>query len=152
MSLSRDMYRIRRLKCKNGFTLPELLIAAAIFAFAMSGILLMFINCAFLDQANRNKSIATIHAETAMEYIRSQTFSTIQSHLCTSEVHPEPVTWSLNPVTLNLSGLTNESINATTTPICCSENPIDWLEITVRVEWDAQKKRPFLELVTSISK
>jgi prepilin-type N-terminal cleavage/methylation domain-containing protein len=137
---------------KKGFTLPELLIAAAIFAFAMSGILLMFINCAFLDQANRNKSIATIHAETAMEYIRSQTFSTIQNHLCTSEVPPVPVSWSLGPATLNLSGLTNESINATTTLICCSKSPLDWLDITVKVEWEAQKKTRSLELKTSISK
>ena len=140
------------LMIKKGFTLVELLIAAVIFAFAMSGILLMFINCAFLDQANRNKSIAATHAETALEYIRSQTFSTIKSHLCTSEVPPVPISWALDPVTLNLSGLTNESINATTTLICCSENPLDWLDITVKVEWEAQKKTRSLELETSISK
>ena len=137
---------------KKGFTLVELLMAAAILAFAMSGILLMFINCAFLNQANRNNSIATIHAETAMEYIKSQTFSTIQNHLCTSGVSPVPVTWSLDPATLNLSGLTSESINATTTQTCCSRSPLDWLDITVRVEWEAQNKTRSLELRTSISK
>jgi prepilin-type N-terminal cleavage/methylation domain-containing protein len=60
---------------KKGFTLPELLIAAAIFAIAMAGILQMFISSAFLDQANRNKSIAVTHAEFVMEdimeYMRS---------------------------------------------------------------------------------
>ncbi len=142
---------------KKGFTLVELLMAVAILAFAMSGILLMFINCAFLDQANRNKSIATIHAETAMEYIRSQTFSTIQNNLCTSVVSPlvpEPVTWSLGPATLNLSGLTSESINATTTSNCCSRIPLDWLDITVEVKWKdrAQTNERNLKLGTSISK
>ena len=141
-------------RSKKGFTLPELLIATAIFAFAISGILLMFINCAFLDQANRNKSIATTHAETAMEYIRSQTFSTIQKYLCTSDVLPVPVSWSLDPATLSLSGLTSESINATTTQACCSGNPLDWLEITVEVKWKdrAQTNERNLKLVTSISK
>jgi len=141
---------------KKGFTLSELLIAAAIFAFAMSGILLMFINCAFLDQANRNKSIAIIHAETAMEYIRSQTFSTIRNNLCTSVVSPlvpEPVTWSLGPATLNLSGLTSESINAITTQTCCSRIPLDWLDVTVNVSWlDKGQRSRSLALGTSISK
>ncbi|MBU1121118.1 MAG: prepilin-type N-terminal cleavage/methylation domain-containing protein [Candidatus Omnitrophota bacterium] len=54
---------------KKGFTLIELLIAVAIFVFAMAGILHMFFACAFLDQTNRNKSIATIHAEFVMEDI-----------------------------------------------------------------------------------
>lgn len=137
---------------KKGFTLIELLIAAAIFAFAMSGILLMFTNCAFLDEANRNKSIATIHAETAMEYMRSQDFSTIQNNLCSGGV---PTDWNLlSSLNLSLpSGFTNESIKATTTQNCCSESPLNWLVITVEVSWlDKGQRSRSLTLGTSISK
>jgi len=134
---------------KKGFTLPELLIAAAIFTFAMSGILLMFINCAFLEEANRNKSIATIHAETAMEYIRSQSFSTIQNKICLGGA---PTSWDLEP-TLNLRDLTNEGINVTTTQNCCSRNPLDWLDVTVNISWlDKGQRSRSLALGTSISK
>lgn len=130
---------------KKGFTLIELLIAAAIFAFAMSGILLMFTNCAFLDEANRNKSIATIHAETAMEYIKSQSFTTIQNNLCNNNG-----IWSLTAI-LNPVGLTNEGINVSCTQNCC--NNLNWLDMTVNVSWfDKGQRSRSLTLGTSISK
>jgi len=142
---------------KKGFTLVELLIVAAIFAFAMSGILLMFINCAFLDQANRNKSIATIHAEFVMEdmmeSMRSANVSQLQSNITNG-------TWnySISKIGENLNCtspyvypcvLNNESI-ATSYNI----NTTDPLDITVLVSWKdrAQTNTRSLGLKTLISK
>jgi len=146
-----------RKRDKKGFTLLELVLAIGIFASAMAAILLLFINCAILDNANRNKSIAISHAESAMEYIRSQSFSTNQNHLCSSG---NPVPWDvtqtlLNPpnTQANLIALTSETINITTTQSCCSKDPLDRLDVTVNVAWsDRGQRSRNLALGTSISK
>lgn len=136
----------------KGFTLVELLIATAIFAFVMSGILLMLISCASLDEANREKSIATIHAETAMENIRSQGFATIQANY-----PPGGTSYALNLTGLNITNpLTNENINFTTQYCCDSTgnpNCLNCLNITVNVLWlDKGQRNRNLTLGTSISK
>lgn len=63
----------------RAFTLTELLLAAAILAFVIAGLLMLFINCAFLNDANRNLTIATAHAQFAMEEIKNTTFASIDS-------------------------------------------------------------------------
>lgn len=139
-------------RLKKGFTLVELLIAAAIFAFATAGILLMFINCAFLDEANRNKSIATTHAEFVlediMEYMKSADLSPLQTQINSGA-------WNWNTDTINNElgctspcALNSESIQTT---YVAATNP---LEITVTVSWKdkAQINTRNLELKTLISK
>ncbi|MBN2830874.1 MAG: type II secretion system protein [Candidatus Omnitrophica bacterium] len=59
---------------KKGFTLPELLLAVAILAFAISGMLYLFVNCSFLNNSNRNLSIATSHGQFVMEGIKNAGF------------------------------------------------------------------------------
>lgn len=144
---------------KKGFTLVELLIAAAIFAFAMSGILLMFINCAFLDQVNRNKSIATFHAEFViediMEYMKNGDLSSLQT-----EIEDADWDWdsSSTPTIGNYLGCSLPYVypcvlNSESIITSCVEgtNP---LEITVEVSWKdrAQTKTRSLELKTKIAK
>lgn len=68
-----------RLSDKKGFTLAELLLAAAILAFVFSGVLLVFINCVFLNEASRNLTVAVSHAEFALEEIKSRDFSNISA-------------------------------------------------------------------------
>lgn len=68
------------LKLSNkGFSLSELILAAAILAFAMAGILAIFVNCIFLNTSNTNLSIAAGHAQYALESVKNTNFTSIQS-------------------------------------------------------------------------
>ena len=62
---------------RRGFTLAELLLAAAILAFALSTLLLVFINCVILNESSRNLTVAVSHADFALEEIKNQDFSSI---------------------------------------------------------------------------
>jgi len=141
----------------KGLSLMELLIAAAIFAFVMSGILYMFVSTAFLDSANRNKSVATTHAESVMEdimeYMKSGDISPLQTAITSGA-------WNWNSVTIcSKMGcvspcaypcvLNSESI--TTTWVSDSLNP---LHVIVTVSWKdrAQANTRTLALETLISK
>jgi len=133
-----------------------LLIAAMIFAFAMSGILLMLISCAFLDQANRNKSIATTHAEFVMEdimeYMRSGDIVPLKGEI-------DSGVWNWNSVTIcNKLGCTSPCVypcvlnsESITTTCVHDSNPLD---VTVTVSWKdrAQANSRSLTLETLISK
>jgi Tfp pilus assembly protein PilV len=138
---------------KKGVTLVELLIAAVIFAFAMSGILLMLINCAFLDQANRNKSIATTHAEFVMEdimeYMRSGDIVPLQD-----EIDDGTWNWGDSATICNKLGCASSSVlnsESITTTYVTATNPLD---VTVTVSWKdrAQANPRSLTLETLILK
>lgn len=140
------------LEKSKGFTLLELIIASGIFAFVISGILILFINSSILDNANRNKSIAVSHAETTMEYIRSMHsqdhFDTILNSLCSLG---NSTTWDLTS-TLNLSGLSNETVTVTTSSDCTNSN-LTLLDYTVNVAWlDRGQRSRSLVIETAISK
>lgn|GEM_PF-1914144 len=136
----------------KGFTLPELLIAVMILAFVIAGILQVFITCALLDRANRNKSIAMAHAEFVMEdimeYARVNELSTIDLN-----------SWNWNSATIgNRLGcpspyaypciLNSETIVAAATG---SSNP---LGVIITVSWKDRhnSNTRHLELETLISK
>jgi prepilin-type N-terminal cleavage/methylation domain-containing protein len=140
----------------KGFTFPELLIAAVIFALAMCGILLMFISCGFLDQANRNKNIAAGHAELVMEniidYMRSGDLTPLQG-----QIDAATWNWDSDDIGAKLGCaspyvypcvLDSESI---TTTYVAATNPLD---VTVTVSWKdrAQTNTRSINLETLISK
>ena len=58
----------------KGFTLSELLLAAAILAFALSGLLLLFINAIFLNTASRDIALAYSAIQTRMEEIKDASY------------------------------------------------------------------------------
>jgi prepilin-type N-terminal cleavage/methylation domain-containing protein len=64
---------------KRGFTLSELLLAAAIFAFVITALLGFFVSCIFLNETSRNLTIAASHAQFALEEIKNTPFANIQS-------------------------------------------------------------------------
>jgi type II secretory pathway pseudopilin PulG len=109
--------------CK-GFSLAELLLAAAILSYVLCAILALFVNCMFLNQGNRNLSIAVGHAQFALEEKKNTAFASIQSE-----------TW--NTATINAKGLTplmGEWINSTVTGL----EPKD---VNVTVTWRDQNLR-----------
>ncbi len=121
----------------RGFTLSELLLAAAILAFVLAALLALFANCLILNEANRNLTVATTHAQYIMEEIRdtanadfTQVESKINNHdwdLDASEIESAPY---------NLAALNNESIN---TDVTQSGNP---LGISVIVGWNDRGQKP----------
>ncbi|MDD4981919.1 MAG: type II secretion system protein [Candidatus Omnitrophota bacterium] len=109
---------------KSGFTLSELLLAVAILAFAMSGMLYLFVNCSFLDNANRNLSLAVSHGQFVMEDIKDADFSGLQASINAG-------VWNWDAVAISAKGLTaldNESIITASTGV-------DPLHIVVTVLW-----------------
>jgi hypothetical protein len=65
------------LKSNKGFTLLEMVIAAGITAYALCGMLAMYISCFDLIATSKNTGIATAAANGLMEEIRSSQFSDI---------------------------------------------------------------------------
>jgi len=114
----------------KGFTLVELILTVAILAFAISGILLLFINCAFINEANRNLSIATSHAQFVMEDIRSSQFGTLKADINNGS-------WNWDTTAINSAGLTALNIESIATQAAGTE-PLD---ITVTVAWQDRAQR-----------
>ena len=117
----------------RGFTLSELLLAAAILVFVLAGLLALFINCLLLNEANRNLTVATAHAQYIMEQIKDTDFSQVETKinlgdwdLDASEIESAPY---------NLTALSNENID---TIVSQSGNP---LGISVTVQWDDRPGR-----------
>lgn len=109
---------------KKAFTLSELLLATAILAFALCGILLAFVTCSFLNESNRNVTRATTHAQHVMEDIKNTTFNTIKTKIDNGD-------WDWSGATITAEGLTplnNEVIDTTATGT-------DLLDVVVTVNW-----------------
>ncbi len=118
----------------RGFTLSELLLAAAILAFVLAGLLALFLNCIVLNDANRNLTVATTHAQYIMEQIKGTDFAQLETNINNGN-------WDLNTSQIqsapyNLTALSNESINTNVTQ---SGNP---LGISVVVQWNDRGGRP----------
>lgn len=121
---------------KRGFTLAELLLAAAILVFVLSGLLLLFINCLTLNESNRNLTIAISHAQYAMEEIKNTAFASIQN-----------ATWDSSTISSRgLTPLPNESVVITV-------NGADPLDIITTVNWkDRGARNRSMALETLITK
>lgn len=119
------------------FTLSELLLAAAILVFVLSGLLALFLNCLILNEANRNLTMATSHAQYIMEKIKDAAdtdFTQLESRINNGD-------WDLNTSQIqaapyNLTALSNESINTNVTQ---GGNP---LGISLIVQWNDRGQRP----------
>lgn len=129
--------------CK-GFTLSELLLAAAILAFVLAGLLALFIKCLSLNDSNRNLTVAVTHAQYIMEEIKDaceQNFALAQANITNGN-------WNLSRAQLqsapyNLSALNDETIS---TAVTQSANP---LGVSVTVSWkDANGRQRNTQLDT----
>ena len=114
----------------SGFTLPELLLVAVILGYSLSVVLLTFINGARLNEASRNLTTATIHAEYIMENLKNTAFFNLATDINNGS-------WTWNTATISSKGLTalkNENIST----IYTGANPLD---ISVTVRWQGTQGR-----------
>ena len=114
----------KRVTNKGAFSLPELLLATAILAFALCAILLSYVNCFFLNESSRNLNIAISHAAYVMEEIKNTSFSSI-----TTNINSGNWDWSGTDITSRgLTALNNETIDA-------QVNGTTMLDVLVTVYW-----------------
>lgn len=114
----------------KGFTLAELLLAAVILSFVLSGLLLLFTNCFLLNESSRNLSVATSHAEYIMEEIRSASFTGLEARINAAGANGWDLdTAQLQGVPYSFSTLSNESVS---TAVFQSGNP---LGVSVTLNW-----------------
>ena len=117
-------------RSSRAFTLPELLLTAAILSYSLSVILATFTNCVALNEASRNLTTANCHAQFILEDIRNTAFNSIAANITSGN-------WTWNTATVTGNGLTalkGESITTTST----GANPLD---ITVTVNWNDLNSR-----------
>lgn len=108
----------------SAFTLVELLLASAILAFALSGLLALFTNCIVLNETSKNSFIALHHAELVIEEIKNTDFSDISNKIQNGDWD-----WDESDIgSKGLTPLTNEQIDTLV-------SGSDVLDITVNVIW-----------------
>lgn len=121
-------------KLTQGFTLPELLLAFAVMALVLAGALSLFISCIFLNEANRNMSVATGHAQLVLEEIKKTNFISMQ----TGAINPD-TNWDWNNAAISSKGLivlSNESIGTQAT-----WTGSDRVNVNVTVSWKDRGQR-----------
>jgi len=129
---------------KKALTIPEILIATMLLAVVLGGILMLFISCMLLNEANRNSTIAITHAQYILEEVRGTEFDYIADDISQG-------VWDLDATALeadpyNLSALTNETVDTSVATVG------NLLEVTVDVAWKDRRGRDRSEqLVTRIA-
>lgn len=68
----------------KAFTLSELMIAAAILAFVLVGLLSVFINCILLNELNRNIALANSAIQAKIEEMKDTGFDCLDTSSCPS--------------------------------------------------------------------
>ncbi len=78
----RQEYRRAALNCKKNkaFTLIELMVAAAILAVMISGLLMTYVSCLFLNQANVNLTKAAGSAHFVLEELTGVSYGQIEDY------------------------------------------------------------------------
>jgi prepilin-type N-terminal cleavage/methylation domain-containing protein len=102
---------------RKGFTLMELMLAAAILALALVGIVGLFLECIILNEANRNSVTALSHAQFAMEEIKNTSFVGILSATWDSAAISAKGLTPLNTesIVINVTGVNPKDVTATVT-------------------------------------
>ena len=134
--LTPKILKVLKRPYNRGFSLAEILLAVAILAFVLVGLLALFINCLVLNESNRNLTVATTHAQYIMEEIRNMDFTQLESKINNGD-------WDLNATQIqsapyNLNALNNESINTE----YVIQSDVNLLGISVIVTWNDRGQRP----------
>jgi prepilin-type N-terminal cleavage/methylation domain-containing protein len=121
---------MRKNKTIRGLTLSELLVAAAILAIAVSGLLALLITCVLANKSNNNLVVATNDAQYVLEAMKGLSYGDVSS---------------CNYTPPALSNLTDEQI----TVACTDETSMT--KITVTVQWKERDVQKNLQLSTRIA-
>ena len=126
----------------KGMTLCELMIAALILAFSLTGFLSLFSSVVFLNSSSRDNSKATAHAQQILEEIEGfQDFTQLETNIDSGYWNLDQAKLSAEPYSFSL--LRDESI---VTDVFQSGNP---LGVSVTVNWTERNGRPRnLRLIT----
>lgn len=124
---------------KKGMSLVELMFAAGILAFALCGIVSLFVNCSKLNEANRNLSIAASHAQFIMETIKYTPFANIKTN-----IDDEVWNWTTTQINANgLIALRSEAIETS----AIGTRP---LQVTVTSTWQDRTGRNRTFFITTL--
>jgi len=130
MKISKQLNLLTKRSSSQGLSLAELLMASAILAFALCGLIALFVNCSGLNESNRNLSIAVSHVQYIMETIKYTPFADIQTNI-------DDGAWNLTMAQISASGLIalrNEAITTTAT----GTRP---LQVTATATWQDRTGR-----------
>ena len=117
--------RMRNARKINAFTLPELLLTAAILSYSLSAVLATYINSIALNDASRNLTTAVSHADFVLENIRNTTFANIAANISSGS-------WNWNTATITTRGLT--ALNSES--IAVTSSGTNLLDVVVTVSWN----------------
>ncbi|OGX24218.1 MAG: hypothetical protein A3J51_01465 [Omnitrophica WOR_2 bacterium RIFCSPHIGHO2_02_FULL_45_21] len=115
---------------KQGFTLSELLVASGIMAFVLAGLLHLFITCIFLNEANRNLSIATVQGQYILEEIKNTNFANFKTGVIDADTY-----WDWDSAAINSNGLAALNSEAIETSADWVDVGEDRLDISLTVSW-----------------
>jgi len=143
-------------RSKKGFALSEVLLATAIAAFAVCGILLMYVVAMDLIRSSKNTSIATSAAQGVIEEIRS--FTTIPFK-CIPEEYGVPTTTptcpngGYNNLNFTVNNIPNSSGIVSITDNSPTPGSWELLKVTIGVNWRENNRAvdSTVELVTQVT-
>ncbi len=127
---------------KSGFTLMELMFAAAVLAIVLGGLLGVFVSNFRLIESGRNLTVASNHAQCVMEEIRNINLpATITAQDWTAWAQADP------PGGGGCNTLNEESIQVSYP----SGEEADPLEIVITVNWTEKGRARSVQLVTLLT-
>ena len=122
---------MRKKRTIRGFTLAELLVAAALLALAVTGLLQLLIVCLLSNTANNNLTVAANDAQYVLETIKGLPYSDVDT--CTFP-------------SFTFNNLIDEQVPA---PTCTDEN--NMTKVTVMVTWKERNAPKSFQLSTRIA-
>ena len=144
-------------KSTKGFTLSELLLVVGIMALVFSAIILMLISCFLLNEANRNLTIATTHAQHVMEEIKDSASTVAGFDGLTTQIAAgawdfttqfAAGVWNWTSATINTQDLTALPSEAITTT---ASGTADKVAVNVMVSWQDRRRSRNMSLETLIA-
>lgn len=143
-----------RLRFKKGFVITEVLLATIITAFAICGLLLMYITAMDLIRTSKNVNIATNAAQGVIEEIRNTPFLCLAETSCCAGAFCPAKPECINSYCYNGLNFTVNSIPSSVGVVNVDDTDPELLKITVRVSWPQGNRAvdPYVELVTQVTR